>query len=272
MAGEPVELLEIPAGWFQMGWDAGLPDARPAHPVWVDGFRLARTPVTNAEFGTFLRASGAPPPPFWADPGLSDPEQPVVGVTWAEAGLFCEWLTRESGHPHHLPTEAEWERAARGGRESARYPWGDEPPARWFGNRPGPLPAPPHVGQGPANGFGLTDLAGVVHEWCRDWYAADAYGPEPVRAPAGPPDGARRVSRGGAWRHQEPWSPVAHRSSLPPHLRYSDYGFRVACGIPPGDLAAGHTDRGREPTGRPRPKTVQPEPFRSAPAAREVAT
>jgi len=129
-----------------------------------------------------MMASGAPPPPFWADPRLSHPEQPVVGVTWAEAVLFCEWLTRASGHVHRLPTEAEWERAARGGRESARYPWGDEPPARWFGNRPGPLPAPPHVGQGPANGFGLTDLAGVVHEWCRDWYAADAYGPEPVRA------------------------------------------------------------------------------------------
>ena len=71
MAGEPVELLEIPAGWFQMGWDAGLPDARPAHPVWVDGFRLARTPVTNTEFGAFLRASGAPPPPFWADPRIA---------------------------------------------------------------------------------------------------------------------------------------------------------------------------------------------------------
>ena len=126
-----------------MGWDDGLPDARPAHPVWVDGFRLARTPVTNAEFGAFLRASGAPPPPFWADPRLSDPEQPVVGVTWDEAVLFCEWLTRESGHPHRLPTEAEWERAARGGRESARYPWGDEPPARWFGEPAGtPARAP----------------------------------------------------------------------------------------------------------------------------------
>ena len=244
MAVEPVELLEIPAGWFRMGWDDGLPDARPAHPVWVDGFRLARTPVTNVEFGAFLRASGAPPPPFWTDPRLSDPEQPVVGVAWAEAVLFCEWLTRESGHPHRLPTEAEWERAARGGRESARYAWGDEPPARWFGNRPGPLPAPPRVGREPANGFGLTDLVGVVHEWCLDWYAADAYGPEPARTPTGPREGTRRVSRGGAWRHQEPWSPVAHRSSLPPHLRYSDYGFRVACGSPP---AANPRAAGRSP-------------------------
>jgi formylglycine-generating enzyme len=228
MAAGLVELVEIPAGWFQMGWTDGLPDARPAHSVWVGGFRMARTPIANAEFATFLEASGVAPPPFWADPRFSDPQQPVVGVTWTEAVDFCEWLTQERGALHRLPTEAEWERAARGGRDGERYPWGDEAPERWFGTPAGPLPAPPRVGQGPANGFGLTDLAGVVHEWCLDWYAADAYGPAPVRAPTGPPEGTRRVSRGGAWRHQEPWSPVAHRSSLPPGRRYSDYGFRVA--------------------------------------------
>jgi formylglycine-generating enzyme len=233
MAAELVELVEIPAGWFQMGWGEGLPDARPAHRVWVDVFAIARTPVTNAEFAPFLEALGVSPPPFWTDPRFSDPDQPVVGVTWAEAVQFCEWLTDESDAAHRLPSEAEWERAARGGRDGARYPWGDEPPARWFGDRGGPLPAPPRVGDGPANGFGLTDLAGVVHEWCLDWYAADTYGRGPVRAPTGPPDGTRRVSRGGAWRHQEPWSPVAHRSSLPPQLRYSDYGFRVARGAMP---------------------------------------
>lgn len=232
MAVESVELLEIPAGWFRMGWEDGLPDARPSHPVWVDRFQIARTPVTNAEFGEFLRSTGAPPPPAWTDPRFSHPEQPVVGVTWAEAVSFCEWLSRERGRPHRLPSEAEWERAARGGLEHARYPWGDEPPVRWFGDRRGPLPAPPRVGGAPANGFGLTDLVGVVHEWCLDWYAADAYRPEPARAPIGPLEGSRRVSRGGAWRHQEPWSPVAHRSSLPPLLRYSDYGFRVASGEP----------------------------------------
>jgi iron(II)-dependent oxidoreductase len=210
-----------------MGWEDGLPDARPAHPVWVDTFAITREPVTNVEFGAFLRATGTPAPPFWTDPRFADPGQPVVGVTWDEAAGFCDWLTRESGRAHRLPSEAEWERAARGGQEGARYPWGNEPPDRWFGERPGPLPAPPRVGRGPVNGFGLTDLAGVVHEWCLDWYAADTYGPEPARAPTGPTRGSRRVSRGGAWRHHQPWSPVAHRSSLPPHLRHSDYGFRV---------------------------------------------
>jgi formylglycine-generating enzyme required for sulfatase activity len=228
MAATPVELVAIPAGWFRMGWDDGLPDARPPHAVWVDAFDIGRAPVTNAEYDRFLADTRAAPPPFRSDPRFSDPEQPVVGVTWPEAVAFCDWLSRQTGRAHRLPSEAEWERAARGGLEAARYPWGDEPPARWFGDRPGPLSAPPRVGGGPANGFGLTDLAGVVHEWCLDWYAADAYGPEPVRAPAGPRAGSRRVSRGGAWRHQAPWSPVAHRSSLPPLLRYSDYGFRVA--------------------------------------------
>jgi formylglycine-generating enzyme required for sulfatase activity len=222
--------MAIPAGWFRMGWDDGLPDARPPHAVWVGGFDIGRTPVTNAEFDRFLGDTRASPPPFRSDPRFSHPEQPVVGVTWLEAAAFCDWLSRKTGRAHRLPSEAEWECAARGGLEAARYPWGDEPPVRWFGDRPGPLSAPPRVGSSPFNGFGLADLVGVVHEWCLDWYAADAYGPEPVRAPTGPREGSRRVSRGGAWRHQAPWSPVAHRSSLPPLLRYSDYGFRVVRG------------------------------------------
>lgn len=222
-----MEFVAIPAGWFWQGWAAGLPDARPPRRVWTDAVQMARHPVTNAAFAPFLRATGRPPPPFWSDPRFAHPEQPVVGVSWADAVAFCEWLSRETGQPHRLPTEAEWERAARGGLDGARYPWGDEPPARWFGSARGPLPAPPRVGQGPVNGFGLADLSGVVHEWCLDWYAPDAYAPGPAWNPTGPPAGTRRVSRGGAWRHQDPWSPVAHRSSLPPHLRYADYGFRV---------------------------------------------
>jgi formylglycine-generating enzyme required for sulfatase activity len=84
------------------------------------------------------------------------------------------------------------------------------------------------VGETPANPLGLTDLSGVCHEWCCDWFDESYYHNSPVRNPRGPEAGTRRVSRGGAWRHADPWSPVAHRSSLPPHLRYSDYGVRLA--------------------------------------------
>src|SRR2546430_2626350 len=116
----------------------------------------------------------------------------------------------------------------------ARYP-----PRRGLrGGRGGPVPhglgdRPPRVGETPANPLGLADLAGVCHEWCADWFDESSYAEAPACNPRGPSTGVRRVSRGGAWRHADPWSPVAHRSSLPPHLRYSDYGVRVARDLAP---------------------------------------
>ena len=198
-----------------MGWEAGHPCERPVHEVWVDAFRVATTPATNADYARYLTATGAPPPRFWNDPAFADPRQPVVGLSWDEAVRFAEWAGAR------LPTEAELEKAARGGLDGARYPWGDARPATTFDR-------PPRVGETPANPFGLTDLSGVVHEWCADWFDDGYYGTSPARNPRGPAAGARRVSRGGAWRHADPWSPVAHRSSLPPRLRYSDYGVRLA--------------------------------------------
>jgi formylglycine-generating enzyme required for sulfatase activity len=221
-------LIAIPAGWFWMGWDTGLPAERPRHRVWVSGYQIAAAPVTNAQYAEFLAAAGRPAPPFRDDPRFSAPAQPVVGVDWFDAVGYCAWLTEVTGREHRLPTEAEWERAARGGLDDARFPWGDAPPATVFPGVRLPLSGPPRVGAGPANGFGLTDLSGTVHEWCLDWHADGYYAEAPARDPRGPAGGTRRVSRGGAWRHQVPWSPVAHRSSLAPALRYSDYGFRVA--------------------------------------------
>ena len=218
---DAMELVEVTAGWFWMGWDEGLPGERPHHRVWLDAFAVARAPVTNAEYARFLEAADAPAPPWWENPRFNDPAQPAVGVHWFEAALYCDWLSGERGRRCRLPSEAEWEKAARGGLENMRYPWGRERPVMASFDKP------PKGADTPANPLGLVALSGVCHEWCLDWADDGYYAASPERNPKGPPHGTRRASRGGAWRHQDPWSPVAHRSSLPPDLRYSDYGFRV---------------------------------------------
>ncbi len=225
-------LLKIPEGWFDMGSDAGQDNERPVHRVWVDGFCLAARQVTNRDYGRYLEASGRMPPPMLTDPNFNDPDQPVVAVSWFEATAYCEWLTAETGRQYRLPTEAEWERAARGGLEGRQFPWGDEPPQsrpnytlRW---KTGPEP----VGQSPPNAFSLYEMCENVHEWCSDWYQADYYTVSPERNPQGPPTGTRKASRGGSWRHHIKIARCSARSSIPPEFQYADYGFRVAVGIP----------------------------------------
>jgi formylglycine-generating enzyme required for sulfatase activity len=216
-----MDMVDIPCGWFWMGWEDGHPAERPRHRVWTEAFAIARAPVTNREYAEFLAATPATPPPWWGDARFNHPDQPVVGVNWGEAVAYCDWPSRDTGLAHRLPTEAEWEKAARGGLCGARFPWGDDRPT------PSSFDRPALVTETPTNSFGLLALSGVCHEWCLDWEDGTYYATSPARYPQGPPSGTRKVSRGGAWRHQDPWSPVAHRSSLPPGLRYSDYGFRV---------------------------------------------
>jgi formylglycine-generating enzyme required for sulfatase activity len=171
-------------------------------------FLLGRTPVTNADYAPAIELGVVPAPPWWRDADFSRPRQPVVGIRWDEAAALCDWLAERAGGLWRLPTEAEWERAAAGGRDSPPTPWGDAPPP---GEIPhGPLSGPWDAGLGTPNPFGLCDMGTSVHEWCLDW-----------RTPG------RRASRGGSWRHAIRWSAPSASSSLPPTSRYSDYGFRV---------------------------------------------
>jgi formylglycine-generating enzyme len=228
-------MVSILEGWFLMGSNSGQDCERPIHRVWVDRFQLAATQVTNAEYQHFLRATGSKHPTFWSDPNFKDPAQPVAGVSWFQADQYCQWLGAQTSRIYRLPTEAEWERAARGGLEQTNFPWGDEPPqslpdyaTRW---QTGPEP----VARYAPNAFGLYNMCDNVHEWCSDWYDPDYYSVSLDRNPHGPElgpgKGQRKASRGGSWRHHVKVMRCSARSSIPPEFQYADYGFRVAANV-----------------------------------------
>ncbi len=194
----------------------------------MSAFRLARAPVTRAEYQIFVEATGHPAPPFWSEPAFDHPRMPAVGPSWDDAMAFCAWARSYWRESIRLPTEAEWECAAKAYRE-VTFPWGDGPPeslpdyaTRWLN---GPEPVDAYPSQHP---LGFLGLGENIHEWCADWYSADYYAESPVDNPRGPDHGRRRASRGGAWRHKVKVCSCTHRSSIPPHVRYSDYGFRLA--------------------------------------------
>lgn len=220
------EWIDVAGGTFWMG---GGPrgEENPRHRVTIGAFRLARTPVTRAEYQMFLEETGHEPPPFWDEVPYRHPDKPAVGPSWDDATAYCRWLEGSLGEPVGLPTEAEWECAALGGREVA-YPWGDGGPEevpdydeRWLD---GPEPVDLYPSRHP---WGFAGLGENVHEWCSDWFDARYYEVSPTHDPAGPEEGRRRASRGGSWRHAIKVTRCAARSSIPPHMRYADYGFRV---------------------------------------------
>ncbi|TAK16595.1 MAG: hypothetical protein EPO35_05040 [Acidobacteria bacterium] len=213
------EFVTIPAGRFLMGARDDEPaqdDERPRHWVEVDAFEMAVYPVTENDIGCRFPEIGK------TTPDVVFAAMPATGVSWEDAVDYC----RRRGDVR-LPTEAEWEWAARGGLEGALYPWGDGIPD-WLPNGgKGPLDGPWPVTLGEPNGFGLMGIGANIHEWCADWHGASYYTESPLRNPQGPATGVRRASRGGAWRHAFTFSRCAQRSKLGPTLRYTDYGFRV---------------------------------------------
>ena len=205
-----------------MGQADGRDEEKPAHTVALAPFRICRYPATNAHWEEFRKAAGRDKLTYTCDTA------PAAGVNWFDAAAYCDWLAQQWAIRVRLPTEAEWEFAARGGVQQQTYPWGPEPRTyeadRW---RDGPEA----VAQSEPNGYGLFDMCENVHEWCADWYDPGYYATSPKDNPGGPEHGKRRASRGGAWRHQIKCSRCAARSSIPPEFRYADYGFRVAADV-----------------------------------------
>ncbi|HEY7160526.1 MAG TPA: SUMF1/EgtB/PvdO family nonheme iron enzyme [Acidobacteriota bacterium] len=216
------ELISITGGMFLMGSDAGADDEKPVHEIFVSPFQIALYPITNREFAQFgaNRIS--------QDSNFNHPDQPATSVNWFDAVAYCEWLREQTGKFYRLPNEAEWEFAATAGDPQNVYPWGTQDWQQRSELHSRFQNGPERVGLFKPNPFGIHDMGMNVHEWCSDWYGRDYYSESPRDNPKGPLNGERRSSRGGSWRHQIKITRCAARSSIPPNMRYADYGFRVA--------------------------------------------
>jgi formylglycine-generating enzyme len=255
---ELLDVARIPAGEFLMGAEDGEEDERPAHRAYLDEYCIGTHPVTNAEYAQFVKETGHPSPairalplmvsgPLEADfrklaaaylwnngtPPAARDQHPVTLIGFDDALAYCGWVASKTGRPVRLPTEAEWEKAARGGLDSRKFPWGDtlDPECAHFlphtGVKAEGGTAP--VASYPANGFQLHDMAGNVWEWVADWYAPNYYSCAQYLNPQGPDNGLMRIVRGGAWVNADGrYLRCAYRHKLPPDSYAYSIGFRIA--------------------------------------------
>ena len=220
-------MVLVPQSYFKVGSPGGQGDAdeHPAHRVFISDFWLGKTEVTFAQFDTFCRDTGRRLP---GDEGWGRGSRPVINVSWMDAEAYCRWLSLRSGRAFRLPSEAEWEKAARD-----RYPWGPGPPAASLVNMKGSgdgfaFTAP--VGSFPAGAspYDILDMAGNVWEWMADWYDPGYYQASPGRDPRGPASGTTRAVRGGSWANGMELIRSGNRSSERPDAFLNVLGFRVA--------------------------------------------
>jgi formylglycine-generating enzyme required for sulfatase activity len=224
------EMVEIPEGPFTMGVGDGDPDEGPAHPVYLQTFYMDLKEVTQAEYERFVKMTKREKPkvPVFEDKieKLINPDFPVVGLTWNDAFGYCRWASKR------LPTEAEWEKAARG-EGKRRYPWGNKF-EHSFANVDGvedgfQYLAPVGSFEGGRSPFGLYDATGNVAEWVMDDYTADYYQKAPYRDPPGPKtDDVFKVIRGGSWRESRLVARVTKRFSAKMWRTDATVGFRCA--------------------------------------------
>jgi formylglycine-generating enzyme required for sulfatase activity len=232
-------MVEIEAGTFLMGtnpqdlektdiaWTEDLAGESPAHELELPRYAISRYPITNAEYKVFVEAGGVAPA-HWDEAGFDDPLQPVVGLSWYDALAYCRWLSEATGKTYTLPSEAEWEKAARG-TEGRIWPWGN----RWAEKRchsglngadyPNPVGGYSTVGDSP---YGLADVAGNIWEWTRSLNQAYPYHGEDGRENLDSDEA--RILRGGSWQSEAKQVRCAERSQAqPPAYRDKTIGFRV---------------------------------------------
>jgi formylglycine-generating enzyme len=254
-------VTQIAAGEFVMGADDGETDERPPHRAYIDEFAIGSFPVTNVEYGSFVSETGYPSPavrvlplivsgsyegefralaaPYaWKNgtPPEGRDRHPVTLVGFEDAIAYCGWLAGKTGKPVRLPTEAEWERAARAGIDGKRFPWGDTLDAK----RAHFLPeacvkaefGTAAVGSYPPNDFQLHDMSGNVWEWVSDWYAPNYYERAQYQNPLGPETGLMRIVRGGAWVNADGrYLRCGYRHKVPPDTYSYSIGFRIAYSV-----------------------------------------
>jgi formylglycine-generating enzyme required for sulfatase activity len=246
-------IVSIPAGEFQMGCDDSHPTELcnshelPLHTVYLDEYAIGKYEVTNAQYAEFLNAEGNQEEGGWTWLDADDPlvrihesggvwhpdagynNHPVAQVTWYGARAYCQWQGKR------LPTEAEWEKAARGSSDTRRYPWGDEDPDCWRANSSLCVGDTTPVGSYPSgvSPYGALDMAGNVFEWVNDWYGIDYYDTSPHSNPQGPGVGQSKVVRGGDWLLVRFYVRVPGRNISPPDgYGKRSFGFRCACDVP----------------------------------------
>ena len=195
----------------------------PAHEVYLDSFYIDKYEVTNEAYAKFMKETRVKKPKGWNDPNFNHPQQPVVGISWKEAVEFCQWQNKR------LPTEAEWEKAARGKRP-IRYPWGNTSPDSSKLNYNQELKKTTAVGSFDSgkSDYGLYDLSGNASEWVNDWHFPEYYLFSPKENPRGPEKGQYKVIRGGSWRNNADDVDLVYRNATTPKNRSLAIGFRCA--------------------------------------------
>lgn len=257
------DYLFVSAGDFRMGdnFDEGASHEKPVHTVFLKAYYIGKYEISNGDYAKFIDDGGYSQENYWSNGGYGicgnqplywdsltykgggiagNEKFPVIGVSWYEANAYCMWLSEKTGGNYRLPTEAEWEKAARG-TDQRRYPWGNSIDGSYanYDNSGDPFDnlTPVDYYDGSIHGsfstssnvspYGAYNMGGNVWEWCNDWYSSDYYLKSPADNPKGPVSGSNKVIRGGSWKSVTSSLRSSFRGGNdPPELKYYTLGFR----------------------------------------------